>query len=179
MNTIICLSGKAGSGKDTVAAMLKSELESKGHSAHIIILADLLKYICTSQLGWDGKKDEEGRSLLQRVGTDVIRANEPSFFADFVAKMIGWFGDQWDYIIVPDCRFKNELSILRDCGYKLKHLYVVRDMQFSKLTEYQQHHSSETEMDSVVPDAYINNFGTIEDLKITVRNYIKFMEDYL
>ena len=180
MSKIICLSGKAGSGKDTVATMMQSELEAKGFSCHIINLANLLKYICTMHLGWDGKKDEAGRTLLQKVGTDVIRANEPTFFVDFVAKMIRWFGDEWNYVIIPDVRFKNEIGTLRMSGNKVIHLYVLRDMQFNNLTEYQQHHSSETEMDSVQPDAYINNFGTLDNLKHTVKLFVEdSMEDLL
>ena len=107
---IICISGKAGSGKDTSAWMLKSELEKRGQVVLITHFADLLKYICKSFFGWDGVKDAQGRSLLQYVGTDVIRAKIPDFWVSFIANLLKLFPDQWDYVLIPDCRFPNEFE---------------------------------------------------------------------
>lgn len=169
---IICLSGKAGSGKDTAAVMIKDELESRGKTAHIINYAGLLKYICSEHLGWDGNKDEFGRSLLQYVGTDIIRAQDPLFFVSFVKSLISFFGEAWDYVIIPDCRFENEVGNLRVSGFRVVHLYVVRESLVSNLSETQQQHVSETEIDGVMPDFYINNYGTLDDLRDTIKKVV-------
>lgn len=178
---IICLSGKAGSGKDTVATMIAEDLIAKGNTAHIISYAGVLKYICKEHLGWDGNKDEYGRGLLQYIGTDVIRAQNPMFFVDFAVQLITYLGELWDYVIIPDCRFENEVGALRMRGFRVTHGYVVREMLGScTMTDAQKEHVSETEMDHVVPDFYINNFGTLGDLRITVRKFInENMEDLL
>ena len=55
-----------------------------GYSTLIVHYADLLKYMCKTFFGWNGEKDEFGRSLLQRVGTDCIRNVEPDYWVDFV-----------------------------------------------------------------------------------------------
>lgn len=108
---IICISGKAQNGKDTTAKFLEETLTSQGHRVLIAHYGDLLKYICRAFFGWDGKKDEKGRSLLQYVGTDKIRAVSPDYWADFVVSILDIFPDEWDYVLLPDTRFPNEYEI--------------------------------------------------------------------
>lgn len=67
---IVCISGKAQHGKDTTAKLLEEILEAQGNRVLIAHYGDLVKYVCKTFFGWDGKKDEKGRTLLQRVGTD-------------------------------------------------------------------------------------------------------------
>lgn len=100
---VICISGKAQHGKDTTATMLKEMLEKNGKNVIIAHFADLLKYICKTYFGWDGQKDERGRHILQYVGTDVIRAKSPNYWADFIVNFFSMFQDEWDYVILPDC----------------------------------------------------------------------------
>lgn len=177
MSKVICLSGKAGCGKDTVAGMMTDILREQGYSVHIISYAGVLKYICKEHLGWNGQKDEAGRSLLQKVGTDIIRAKNQTFFVEFVLNLLTFFGDWWDYVIIPDCRFKNEIGHLRMNGIDVTHFYVNRRNMNSKLNAEQQSHPSETEMDGVMPDFYINNYAGLPELEKTVRTVV--MEDLL
>ena len=57
---VVCISGKAQHGKDTMASMIKECLEDYGKHVVIVHYADLLKYICRTFFGWDGNKDENG-----------------------------------------------------------------------------------------------------------------------
>lgn len=160
---VICISGHAGAGKDTLAGVIKDKLVQEGYSVLITHNADLLKHICASFFDWDGNKDEAGRSLLQYVGTDVVRKKRPDFWVDHLISMFDLFGDNWDAAIIPDCRFPNEVDRLKDAGYKVTHIRVERDFE-SSLTADQLCHPSETAMDSVTPDYTIYNNGTIDDL---------------
>ena len=69
---VICISGKAQHGKDTSALMVKEMLEDDGYKVLIAHYGDLVKYICRTFFQWNGEKDEAGRSLLQRIGTDAV-----------------------------------------------------------------------------------------------------------
>ena len=71
--------------------------------------ADLLKYICKTFFVWDGVKDEKARSLLQRVGTDTIRKQNPDYWVEFISEFLKMFPDEWDYVLIPDARFPNEI----------------------------------------------------------------------
>ena len=57
---VILISGKARSGKDTLAKVLGDYLKEQGKDVLITHYADSLKYICETVFKWDGKKDEKG-----------------------------------------------------------------------------------------------------------------------
>lgn len=169
---VITISGKAQNGKDTTAGLLKSTLEADGHRVLIAHYADLLKYICKQFFGWNGQKDEAGRHILQYVGTDIIRQKYPDFWVEFVTSMLELFPNEWDYVLIPDCRFPNEINYLKENGLDVVHLRVVRSNFKSPLTPEQQAHPSETALDNVKPDYYIANNGTMTDLKRTVVDWV-------
>ncbi len=164
MRNFICISGKAQNGKDTSAEIFKNELVIRGHSVLVIHQADLLKYICKAFFNWNGEKDEAGRTLLQQVGTNVIRKVEPDFWVDFIAKVTGFFRDTWDYIIIPDTRFPNELEKLKANDANVFHVRVIRKDFKSPLTEEQQRHPSETALDGIESDFTLINDKGIDDL---------------
>lgn len=173
MRNFICISGKAQSGKDTSGAIFEKELLDRGHSVLVIHNADLLKFICKTYFNWDGKKDNVGRTLLQRVGTNVIRQADPDFLVDFIAKLTGFFKDLWDYIIIPDIRFPNELKKLKADDTNVYHIRVVRKNFESPLTKEQQNHPSETALDGVESDFTLVNDKSIDDLKNGVTSIIE------
>lgn len=169
---VICISGKAQHGKDTTAGILKDQLESDGYRVLIAHYADLLKYICKQYFGWNGEKDEAGRHTLQYVGTDVIRAQKPDYWVDFIAGLLEMFKDEWDYVLIPDCRFPNEIGQMKSFGFDVVHLRVFRQNFVSHLTPEQRAHPSETALDSYVPDYTIQNSGTIADLRAALSDWL-------
>ena len=152
---IVCISGKAQHGKDTTAKLLEETLEAQGNRVLIAHYGDLVKYVCKTFFGWDGKKDEKGRTLLQRVGTDKIRAVSPDYWVDFIVSILDIFCDEWDYVLIPDTRFPNEYEIYETYGMDAILLRVVRPNFVSPLTEEQQKHASETALDDYQYDAKI------------------------
>lgn len=169
---VIAISGKAQHGKDTTASFLKSMLEVDGYKVLVAHYADLLKYICRQFFGWDGQKDEAGRHILQYVGTDIIRKKKPNFWVDFLISMIELFPDEWDYILIPDCRFQNEIEQLKSAGVDMVHLRIVRENFKSPLSAEQQKHPSETALDHIEPDYYIKNSGSLHDLRETITQWL-------
>lgn len=165
---VILISGKARHGKDQTAGFLKSALEVDGYSVLVAHYGDLVKYVCKTFFGWNGEKDEYGRSLLQRVGTDVIRAQRPDYWVNFLTGILKLFPGEWDYVLIPDCRFPNEIERVKEAGFDTVHLRVVRESFESPLTPEQQAHPSETALDSTVPDHYIWNNGSLKDLQKAV-----------
>lgn len=169
---VVCISGKAQHGKDTTAGMMKTALESMGHTVLIAHYGDLVKYVCRTFFGWNGEKDAYGRSLLQKVGTDIVREQRPNYWVDFVKDMLSMFPNEWDFVLIPDSRFPNEIDGLKQDGFNVIHLRVRRENFESPLTIEQQNHPSETALDHVVPDFLIVNDGTLEDLYNKVCNLV-------
>lgn len=146
---------------------MKSWLEKRQeYSVLITHYADLVKYVCEKFFDWDGVKDEAGRSMLQYVGTNKVRKRSPDYWVNFIASMLTFFDGEWDYVIIPDCRFQNEIGVLRSHGFDVTHVRIVRPNCVSTLTTTQQSHSSETSLDSVKPDFEVENSGSIVDLSI-------------
>lgn len=169
---IICISGKAQHGKDTTAKFLEAALRSKGYHVLIAHYGDLVKYVCRTFFNWDGKKDEKGRTLLQYVGTDKIRAASPDYWANFIVSILDVFPDEWDYVLLPDTRFPNEYEIYETYGMDAILLRVVRPNFKSPLTAEQQQHASEVALDNYQYHTVIVNDGSLDDLKNTVDNFV-------
>lgn len=166
---IVCISGKAGSGKDTAGHLLKLDLESRGYRVLETHYADLLKYMCKAFFGWDGKKDESGRELLQKVGTDTVRAYVPDYWTASICDVLFLFPDEWDYVIIPDCRFPNEFEYFVGNGFDATLVRIDRPNYDNGLTAEQKEHESETAMDNYPPNYLIVNDGKLTALaaKIT------------
>lgn len=167
---IVCISGKARHGKDTLAGFLKDCFEERGERVLIAHYGDLVKYVCKTFFGWDGKKDEQGRTLLQRVGTDTIRAKDQTFWVDFVVDILGFFPDEWDWVLIPDCRFPDEITRmyrLRSDTTQVYNIRINRENFQTDLTEEQQAHPSETALDDYAFELTITNRGTLDDLRKT------------
>lgn len=156
---VICISGKAGHGKDTAARFLKDQLELGENRVLITHYGDLVKYVCKTFFNWDGQKNEAGREMLQTIGTDIIRNEDPDYWVRFVADMLGFFESAWDYVLIPDCRFLNEIEYLINSGFHVTHMRIIRDNYVSNMPEEQQNHISETALDDYQPDIYVHNSG--------------------
>lgn len=170
---ILAISGHAQNGKDTVAGLLRDCLKTDGNRVLVAHYADLLKYMCRTFFDWDGNKDEKGRHILQYVGTDIIRKQAPDFWVDFISSVLTYFNENWDYVLIPDTRFPNEIDRLISKGFDVTHVRVVRPNFESPLTKEQQKHPSETALDNVNPDFYIYNEGSIEELQAKINKWIK------
>ena len=145
---ILTISGKARAGKDTLAGFLKEEYEERGHSVLILHNADYLKFVAKEYFDWDGEKDDKGRTLLQFLGTDVVRSRVPDIWVNTISELMKGLRDEFDVFIVPDCRFPNEVNVLEREHRDVTAISVVRTGGWeSELTPEQKAHSSETAMD--------------------------------
>ena len=161
---VCCISAKARHGKDTAAEIIKEHLESLGKRVLITHYADLVKFVCTNYFGWDGKKDEKGRSLLQYIGTDIVSSQVPSYWADFVISILKFFENEWDYVLIPDCRYPIEAARMIE-NFNTSVLRIERPRFQSDLTLEQQQHPSEISMDDYRFDAVIYNDTGLEEFK--------------
>lgn len=164
MKRIILISGKAESGKDTTAKLLQQKLKGK---SLIIHYSDYLKFICQTYFGWNGIKDEYGRNLLQSFGTEKVRKRNPNFWVDAVCRLIDILRDDFDYFIIPDTRFPNEIDLpIWFFGRgRVITIRVERLNYTNTLTRKQQNHPSETALDNYLFDYYIRSESGIDKLE--------------
>lgn len=100
---LVGIAGYAGSGKDTAADVLV-ELGWQR-----VAFAGALKDLA-GRIGWDGRKDEPGRRLLQDLGVaarDILGADV------WVNALMGSLPER---AVVTDVRFPNEVAAIHDHG---------------------------------------------------------------
>lgn len=155
MKNVILISGKMRSGKDYSALVLKTILEDRGYRVGILHFGDALKMVSSSLYGWSGEKDEVGRHILQYVGTEIGRAHNPNIWTNIVNLILQVIYDDFDFIIIPDTRFKNEADYhFVVPSYKIRIIGEAPDN-----TDPATQHPSETNLDNYKNfDMYINNY---------------------
>lgn len=150
---VLLISGKAEHGKDTFADSFIKEAQNKlGYRCLRIKYGDILKYVCKSYFGWNGEKDKVGREMLQQVGTNLCRNNNPEIWVNCVKEIVKGLQTEYDFVLVPDCRFPNELD-WSDTDFFTFTIRINRQNEdgtpyINHLTEEQKQHPSETALDN-------------------------------
>ena len=97
----------------------------------------------------------------------------PDFWVYFIKNIITLFNNKWDYMIIADARFPNEVSGFEEIVEQFTHIRINRQTINDILTNNQRNHSSETALLNIKPDFYIHNNGTLEDLKTIVHDWVE------
>lgn len=168
---LIGITGKARSGKDTIATHL---FEQYGFTR--IALADPLKEAAQTIFGlstgqtWDDAHKgtvipywgKSPRELFQILGTESIR---DVFGHDVWTKRWALSYEMFkdtDDVVVPDIRFDNEAQMIRDRGG-----IIIEVQRGPGLVGSTGSHPSERGLSSL-PDYVINNESSLDDLKAKV-----------
>lgn len=115
---VIGLAGRMWSGKTTTAKAIVEQLSQEGRTAVILSLAAPLKDLARTYFGWNGQKDERGRRLLQRLGTDVGREWDPDFWVNKWRDMARQQLRVGISVVCDDMRFANEAAAVVELGGK-------------------------------------------------------------
>lgn len=108
--------------------------------------------VATTYYGWDGEKDEKGRELLQKLGTDLGRTNNPNVWVNCVKEIIKALQTEYDFVLIPDARFPNEMD-WSDTPFFTFTIRMNRQNEdgtpyINHLTEEQKQHPSEIALDN-------------------------------
>jgi len=141
----ITISGKAKHGKDSLASFIGDFLREEGKTYQILSVADSIKSLAFKK-GWNGKKDNNGRVLLQFIGTEYGIEFKGQYY--WVKKLIEKINPEVDCVIIPDCRYNHEATFFQDHGFKQINVKVVRlksdgTPYESNLSDKQKKHPSE------------------------------------
>lgn len=195
---IIGISGKARSGKDTFAQMLAEELQRKTGQAYVLMAyAHELKLkiqkdfdLSYEQLWGEEKEHADKRYVRPKWkhldrGTMTywtpreIMQNYGQFFRtidyDFWVKHLFNIVEEKNYknVIITDLRHINEVNAVVDRGG-----YHVRVEREEKDNVHNEQHISETALDGKHRiDFTVKNYGTLEDLKETGKDVVRFLID--
>ena len=193
---IISITGKIGSGKDTIAEIIQQstqlDWEVKKFAGKLKTIAELLcgvpKQNFESQEFKKTQMTEEWgmtyREFLQKLGTEALRSNLHenvwinALFSDYKAKTVAVGTSEFDITekdelpnwIITDTRFPNEMDAVKSKnGLVIK---VERTLKLRKGYDTPNEtdlHPSETSLDNYTEwDYVIENNGTLEELRAKV-----------
>lgn len=169
---LIC--GKARTGKNTIAKMIKEKLSN--HKVCEIQIMRTLKGYLKDYFGWDGRDETKPRTLLQQMGTELIRQemNMPNFHIDRLTDDIKVLSNYFDTFIVDDIRLKEEIKEIKNRFNNVVVIYVNKENNENyNLTESEKNHITENDLlDFDSYDYKIEN-DNINNLEETIDNIIK------
>ena len=157
MNKIFLISGKAEYGKTTFANILRDESSKRNLKVVKTAFASDLKRVAKEYFGWNGEKDENGRHLLQHLGTEEVRRFFPNHWVDSVAEVLVSTQERWDFAIIDDWRFKQEFSTMENyctsygielIPVRIERIYNSGQLWNNSLTLEASQHSSELDLDN-------------------------------
>lgn len=154
---ILVISGKAGSGKDFLAEHIKQVYEKVyGWKVASIAFADPLKMVARGVYGWNGEKGENGRNLLQTLGTDIVHENNQLCWTNCIINILHGLRTEFDLFIIPDARFSHEIDHLKD-ELPDADIITIRVEGKTSLKDDRAFHPSETSLDDYRFDYYFPN----------------------
>lgn len=179
MKTIYCFIAKARHGKDTAADLTTEILRERGFDGHIErkSFAKLLKEQAR-MLGWNGEKDEKGRTLLQELSGPVKNYHGLNYYAQYVLDEILAEQHKNAVYFITDMRYKNEYYLYKNLdvdGIEVKFIKVFRpetETWKSPLTAEQRAHQSEVDLDDIEFETVVLNDSTLESFKKKLKEVI-------
>ena len=144
---VVLISGKAEAGKDSTFDILNTLIPDEFKKIRMAY-GDYVKDTAEKLWGWNGKKDEKGRALLQWCGTEYVRARYPDFWVETVVRLARVIKDEVNYLVITDVRFPNEITAWSKNEFDVLTVRVERPGHENALTEEQRNHISETALDN-------------------------------
>jgi len=158
---IIAISGKAGSGKTTLANNLAIALGTKKGKVPLIKIIKFAKPLYDLQHAVQTtlyKEVEKNRQLLLGIGDLIKKVYGEHVFTDYMYTKLKNLDTTEDYVIIDDMRFMHELHMIYP---NFNALTVRLDGPISLLdtrveVKADRNHISEIALDSAAFDLYIN-----------------------
>ena len=150
----------------------------------IMHFGDFVKFVASQYGGWDGQKDEAGRTMLQVIGTERGRYTvDPDIWVNMVKYAIGIFADELKYVIIPDTRFPNEIlsfvaTTIGGSAIQVCPARIIRPNFDNGLTEEQKNHPSETALDSTT---FLHTYSctNLDELSQAAKEFVAMLvEDF-
>lgn len=176
----IGLIGKYGSGKTTAANYL---IEQFGYVKYS--LADPMRQICKDIFGIESKTDPRYRRIMQKLGTDWFRSEDPDVWVRHLRKRVA---NESKSVVVDDVRFLNEAKALLDNGWMLIYLECPLEVRMQRCVNRDGHfdpstlnHPSEMDVDRILselgnrPNFYgVSAAGTAEEMNAAIEELINY-----
>lgn len=161
---IFLIAGKAGSGKNEVAKLIKEYYIYKLEECAITSYSKYIKNFALELTNWDGTEGNKPRDFMQRLGDDM-RKNDPNFLVSNMIKDITIYQKYVENVVISDVRMPNEIEEIKNSFENVYAFYIVNQFGSSKLTIEQQSHITEVALEDYPDFDYIIANDDLSKLK--------------
>ena len=174
---IFVISGKAETGKNKVATLLKEIYEQKNKKTVNVAYASYLKEYAKNILNWDGNEESKPRDFLQYLGIDIIKNQiDNKMLIRRIIEDIKVYSNYFDVVTISDARFKEEIEDIKNIFHDVITIHILE--KENSLTEVQKNHITEIALDGYQNYDYeISNKGTVEELKKLLQQIINEVDN--
>ncbi len=164
---IFLVSGASRHGKDTIGNFICDYCKENNIKVCRTQIAKYLKMYVKDYFGWDGSEETKPRTLLQELGTDVIRGklNKPYFFANRTVEDLDILSHFFDVAVVTDIRVPLEIESIKEHFDDVVVIKVERINYETEMTKEQQQHKIENAMNDYHDYNYILINDTLDKLQ--------------
>lgn len=168
---IFIISGKAGSGKNTISSIIK---EFYGDNAIEISFSYYIKDYAKRVSNWDGSEETKPRELLQNLGIELVRNKiDSKLFINRTLEDIKVFSYFYDVIIISGGRLVEEIETIKENFPNSISIGVISNKE-NNLTKEEKNHFTEIALDNYNNyDYVINNNDSKEVLRNDILNILK------
>ncbi len=170
---IFLVAGKAGSGKNEVANIIKDTL---GNSV-ITSFSKYIKLFTLELTDWDGRDINKPREYLQNMG-DKLRAIDEDFLTKRILEDIEVYeGENIFNVIISDVRLVHEIEYFKKLdNFEVIAIRVNSKESKRKLTNDEMNHHTELELDTYQGFDYVIENKYDETLKKQVKEIVEGMK---
>ena len=164
---ILLVCGASRHGKDTVGGFIEEYCNKNNIKVCRTQISKYLKMYVKDYFGWDGSEETKPRTLLQELGTDIIREklNKPYFFANRTVEDLEILSNFFDVAMVTDIRVPLEIESIKE---KFDDVVVIRVNRVNfetEMTVEQQKHKIENALNDYNDYDYVLINDTLEKLE--------------
>ena len=176
---LILICGKAESGKDLFGDILKEEFSSHKRKVCILKITEPLYRYARDYFGWDGKDSSKPRSLLQELGTEVIKEKMgmTTFLLDRLRDDIKILDNYYDIGIITDGRLISECEYLKKNFSNVKVIKLINKKD-NKLSDKEKKHITELDLDNDYEFDYIVENISKKDLEVKAKEIYNWERTY-
>lgn len=161
---IFLIAGKAGSGKNEVAKLIKEYYIYKLEECAITSYSKYIKNFALELTNWDGNENNKPRDFMQNLG-DEMRESDPNFLVSNMIKDITIYQKYVENLVISDVRMPNEIEEIKNSFDNVYSFYIVNQFSSSKLTVKQQSHVTEIALENYTDFDYIIANDDLSKLK--------------
>jgi len=187
---VIGFSGRAGSGKDTIAERVHSAFTSTGYNVKMVAIADDMKVILSELFlvpldnFHDRKTKEEmddfwgltHREMCTKFGSDMVK---PALGNDFWIRRLARKLENitCDVLLITDIRFLEDMELVTRRGGTI--VFIDADERLGPLPENAHESERQTYKVKAFSQDIITNNASLVDFEIKIKQFVKKVKSNL